>query len=203
MAKEFYHNGEKVIYQDTIEQSFLDVLTKNGIKPVELPIDSTEFRVFRYFKDEKKRYAIVSSHGYDMYFEDIYLTDTVPEDGFEALFYDVTDQKDMNKKPAIMKSRIRMVLSIAREKADAYVTEKYNLNPGDLHYRSNADFDEEEDEEETTPGINYDEIDKERKFFMKMVMHEYGYTYEMLDQIYAPDAEDTIVREVLKDWSFV
>lgn len=189
--KEYLHNGEKVILQTVIDRCFLDALNEKGIIPEELPIDNFEIRVFKYSIDGVKRYACVKAYGREDYFEDIYITYSVPEDGFERMMYDVEAQA--RGECTFSFSRLKWAYLKACKDAEDYVCEKYNINPEDIPTGSMEDIEARKENHEY-----YDKIENEMKFLKKISLNKYGYNYDMIDKIAAADVNKEHIKDILK-----
>ena len=179
--KEFIHNGQKVIYQTVQDESFLNLLNKSGIIPEEVPDEDLRYRVFKYTKNEQKRYAcVLVANAPDAYIEKIYITYVFPEDGFHNLMLDITGQLDGDK-PQIIKSRLSIAIDEAENKAREWIKEKYPENYKNWFF------------------IGYPEnVQKEYNVMRKLALNHFGYDFETIDQINAPDVDISYVKNILK-----
>lgn len=173
---EYIHNDEKVIYQTVQDQSFIDALNAEGIKPEELPVPEMSYRVFKYSKNEKKRYAIVKeASGADTYSEKVFITFVVPEDGWKELMLDIIGQIE-GEEPKTIESRLNMAVAEAEKAANEWITKRY----GDAEMWENKHK-------------------KERDSMFKLFLSGNGYDYEMLDKISAPDTDIDYLKQILKE----
>ncbi len=179
--KEFLHNGERVIYQETQDESFLDFLNKSGIIPEEVPDENLRYRVFKYTKDGQKRYAcVLVANAPDAYIEKVYITFSYPEDGFYNMMLDITGQID-GEKPEIINSRIKIALKQAEIKAKDWIDKKYP--------------------DECINWLLYgypDEVQKEYDYMKKLALNSFGYYIETLTKISAPDVDMEYMINILK-----
>lgn len=178
--REFIHHGEPVIYQQLVDECFLDLLNKEGIFPEEIPDENLEYRVFKYCKNGQKRYAcVIQTIAPDAHVEKVFITLQFPEDGFEKLMLDVCGQLE-KEAPSIMRSR----LSIANEQAERVAREW---------------VEKQFPEQKANMFLEYpEEIQKEYDKMRKFALNRFGYDLETLDQIQAPDVDMEYMRSVLR-----
>ena len=195
--KVYYHNGEPVYYQKIVNAHFLDYLFNCGIKFIELPVDDMDFRVLKYIVNGKRRYALTFISGREDYTEHIYITESIPEDGWKAFFYDAEDQVTMDWKPKKMKSRLRLAWEFSKRNTESYVGKKYILKEANwyefYHGSSNTDFNwiEEMEDEEYTSNVDYDNVRLDWNSNMKLNLIKCGYfNAEMIDKIDLSENED-------------
>lgn len=179
--KEFLHNGKKVIYQTVQDESFLDLLNNAGIVPEEVPDEDLSYRVFKYTKDDQKRYAcILVANAPDAYVEKVYITYDFPEDGFYNLMLDITGQLGGDD-PKMIRSRLSIATEKAEDKAKDWIKEKYPENYMDWFF------------------MGYPEdVQKEYNDMRKLALIHFGYSLETLDQISAPDVDMDYMRDIMK-----
>ena len=179
--KEFLHNGEKVIYQEVINKSFLDLLNESGIVPEEVPDENLRYRVFKYAKDGENRYAcVLVTESPDDYVEKVYITFKFPEDGFYNMMLDITGQLGGDD-PDIPRSRLRIAAEQAENKAHEWVRKKFP------------------DKEIEFCLMDYpEEAQKEFDMMYKLALNSYGYYLDTLDKISAPDVDMDYMRKMLK-----
>lgn len=123
--KEFLHNGKKVIYQTVQDESFLDLLNNAGIVPEEVPDEDLSYRVFKYTKDDQKRYAcVLVANAPDAYVEKVYITYDFPEDGFYNLMLDITGQLGGDD-PKMIRSRLSIATEKAEDMAREFIEKRY------------------------------------------------------------------------------
>ena len=179
--KEFLHNGKKVIYQTVQDESFLDLLNKAGIVPEEVPDEDLSYRVFKYTKDDQKRYAcVLVANAPDAYVEKVYITYDFPEDGFYNMMLDITGQLGGDD-PDIPRSRLSIAAEQAENKAHEWVKKKF---PGKEIEFCLMDYPEE--------------AQKEFDMIYKLALNSYGYYLDTLDKIIAPDVDMDYMRKMLK-----
>ena len=123
--RKFMHYGKEVIYQQIGDVSFRDLLDKEGIKYVDLPL--LEDDVLMYEKDGKTRYVcIVRANSPDEYIENTYMTSEIPVDlSWRNLMLDCKRQKS-GEEPMKLKTKAKllcekatdMAMKSARERAE-------------------------------------------------------------------------------------
>ena len=179
--KEFLHNGQKVIYQTVQDESFLDLLNKAGIIPEEVPDEDLSYRVFKYTKDNQKRYAcVLVANAPDAYIEKVYITYDFPEDSFYNLMLDITGQLGGDD-PKMIRSRLSIATEKAEDKAEDWIKEKYPENYMDWFFTGYPE-----------------DVQKEYNNMRKLVLIHFGYNLETLDQISAPDVDMEYMKDILK-----
>lgn len=178
---EYSHNGKTVRYQEIIDKSFLQVLAENGIRPAEIPDPDLRYRVFSYTVDGNHRYAaVIVANAPDAYIERVFITETIPEDGFWNMMMDVSRQNSGGK-PEEMESRLHLAGVEAHKKALEYIQEKYSEQAGKWMLSGYpAEIENEIREEEKRHYLNY------------------GYTLEILDMIEVHDVDMEYVKNILK-----
>ena len=126
--KELLHNEKKVIYQSG-KKSFTETLENKGVEYVELPIlFDDEIKILKYVVDGAVKYAVeeyIGSNGEDGY--RIFITETVPEDGWNELYTDCRRQLS-GEEPAKIKNRFRLVV----DKINTEITKRKSDNCSDL-----------------------------------------------------------------------
>lgn len=177
--KEYMHNGQKVIYQTISDDSFLSHLSKAGIVPEELPL--LDNRVFKYTKDGVTRYACVyAANVPEMYLEKIYITESLPEDGFLELMSDISDQVK-GEEPKAIKSRLSLAVQEAEREAHEFIKKRYPDKEMEWYF------------------VGYPEdVQKEFHTARKLALNFKGYHLEDVEQISAPDVDMEAVKEMLK-----
>lgn len=123
MKNEFYHNNEKVIYQMISEDRFINVLYRKSVEPIELPDPDMSYTVYRYSVNGVKRYACAIRTA-DGQSERVFITDSIPEDGWNKLMTDVYAQYN-GAEPTKMETRKEVAYKLANKNAHAYIQEKY------------------------------------------------------------------------------
>lgn len=178
--REFLHNGKKVIYQTIQDESFIDLLNKSGIVPEEVPDEDLSYRVFKYTKDDQKRYVcVLVANAPDAYIEKVYITYDFPEDGFYNLMLDVTGQLKGDD-PKIVRSRLSIAFENATNKANEWIEKKYP-NHMDWFFTGYPE-----------------DVQKEFNHMIKLSLNSYGYDIETLDKIKSPDVDMEYIKEILK-----
>lgn len=177
-AHKYTHNGEEVIYQQ-IDVDFLWLLNKNGIIPQELPDPDLNYRVFKYEKDGRVRYACVLNTVGEEPSQKVFITYSVPEDGFYKLMLDVQGQIDHGD-PARIESRLHIAVAKAEREVSKGIDEKYPDKQFEFMLN----------------GYPAD-VQKEYDFQFKISMADYGYYSKTLDQIEAPDVDKDSLRKLL------
>lgn len=179
--KEFFHNGEKVIYQEVQDHSFLDLLNESGIIPEEVPDDNLCYRVFKYTKDGENRYAcVIVVNALDAYIEKVYITFKFPEDGFYNMMLDITGQIGGDQ-PIKCRSRLSIAAERADDKAKEWIKKQYPEQEADWFFNGYPE-----------------DVQEEYNKIYKQALNFFGYYLEMLDKIYAPDVDMDYTREMLK-----
>lgn len=179
--KEFLHNGQKVIYQEVRNESFLDLLNKSGITPEEVPDENLRYRVFKYINDGQERYAcVLVANAPDEYIEKVYITFKFPEDSFNDLMMDVTGQLE-GREPKKMKTRLEIALEQAEIKATKWIADKYPDKIGSEWFFGWPE-----------------EIEEEYRLTKKLALISSGYTLNILDKITVPGIDLDAIRELLK-----
>lgn len=114
--RRFEHYGVSVIYQCLKDRRFKNELKKKGITCIELPL--LDYTVLKYKYENNTRYALIASSFFvDEYYEDVYITERIPDDmSWENLAQDVSGQKS-GKPPMKMKTKKQVVYEKARELA--------------------------------------------------------------------------------------
>ena len=183
--KEFLHNGERVVYQQTLGVSFLSLLNDKGIIPEELPIEDMSYRVFKYEIDGVKRYACVMKLiSQDEYSENVYITWTVPEDGFYNMMMDVLLQEE-GKEPQPIRSRLSVAIELAEKEAHEWIAQKYS--------------NEERMGWIVTGIVGYpEEVQKDFDFTFKLYMNKYGYNSSILSGINVPRFNLERIKRILE-----
>lgn len=107
MADKYTHYGKEVTVQ-TLDHCFADDLETNGIAYIELPI--VQHKIYKYKYQGKERYALVTYPNVpDAYFENVYITDSIPDDmDWEKLVYDCVCQSH-GEEPAAFPTRARVL----------------------------------------------------------------------------------------------
>ena len=173
---EYIHNDEKVIYQTVQDQSFIDALNAEGIKPEELPDPEMSYRVFKYSKNGQKRYAIVQEAiGADTYAEKVFITFAVPEDSWKELMLDIIGQIE-GEEPKQIESRLNKAIIEAEKAADEWITKRYGA-----------------------AEIWENKHKQERDSMFKLFLSGNGYNYAMLNKISAPDTDIEYLKQILKE----
>ena len=118
--KQFEHYGVPVTYQCLENRSFKEELEKRGIKYIELPL--LDYTVLKYEFENNTRYAlVVSSFFIDTYYDDVYITERIPDDmNWENMATDVSGQKS-GKPPMKMKTKKDVVYEKARDLAGKWM----------------------------------------------------------------------------------
>lgn len=179
--KEFLHNGEKVIYQEVINKSFLDVLNESGIIPEEVPDENLKYRVFKYAKDGEARYAcVLAANSPDDYVEKVYITFKFPEDGFYNMMLDVTGQMSGDE-PDVHRSRLSIAAEQAENKANEWIKKQFPDKDLDFFM---MDYPED--------------VQNEFDMMYKLALNSFGYYLDTLDKISAPDVDMDYMRKMLK-----
>lgn len=179
--REFLHNGERVVYQVLQDESFLDLLNKAGIIPEELPDDNLSYRVFKYVKDGRKKYAcVLIANAPDAYIEKVYTTFSYPEDGFYNMMLDITGQLE-KEEPVKIRSRLSIAVEQAEKSAEEWIEEKYPDQYANWCFS----------------GYPAD-IQKEHQNMQKIALSSFGYDIDTLDKISAPDVNMDYIRELFK-----
>lgn len=179
--KEYMHNGVKVIFQTLQDESFLDYLNKEGIKPEELPDKDLRYRVFYYIKDNQEKYAcITTGNAPDVYTEKIYLTTEYPIDGFFNLIKDVDDQIK-GENPHNISSRLKTAVMQAEKDAKDWIEKQYPEKVKEWFFSGYPK-----------------EIKKEFKAMQKLALISYGYDLETLDKITVSDVDIHSIKDILK-----
>lgn len=177
--REFVHNSERVIYQELEDESFLNLLSENGIIPEELPEENLRYRVFKYYKDGVKRYAcVLVANAPDAYIEKVYTTFSYPEDGFWNMMLDITGQID-GEEPEVMRTRLSIAIENAENCAKEWIKKKYP----------------EKEMEWMLLGYPED-IQKEYNNILKTALSGYGYYKGMLDKISAPGVDIEYIKNI-------
>ena len=124
--KEYTHNGVIVLFKST--RSYLSDLNDQGIYPVELPIIA-DYTVYKTIADGRPQYAAVKTYPApeDVVSDDVYITETIPEDGFGALIEDVNNQREGGE-PYPMKSRLKAIIELAIDTAEKDIYEKCKVD---------------------------------------------------------------------------
>ena len=114
--RQFEHYGVPVIYQCLKDQSFKEELKEKGIEYTELPL--LDHVILKYEYEDNTRYALIAEYFViDTYYEDIYITERIPDDmSWENIVTDVSGQKS-GKPPMKMKTKKQVVYEKARELA--------------------------------------------------------------------------------------
>ena len=114
--RQFEHYGVPVMYQYLENRSFKNELKKKGITYTELPL--LDYTVLKYEFENNTRYALViSDFVIDVYYEDVYITERIPDDmSWDNIVTDVSRQKS-GKPPMKMKTKKDLVYEKARDLA--------------------------------------------------------------------------------------
>ena len=178
--REYTHNNVRVTYQ-MVEDGFINALNANGMYPEELPIDDFRYRVFKYTYDGSIRYAaVIQTIAPDACLEKVYITTSIPEDGFYEMMLDIEGQKDGDE-PQKIKSRLSIAISKAEESADNWVKEQFP------------------DEWKNCFFTGYTEkLQKEYDTAFGIALNSFGYDINMLDKINAPDIDKEDLKKKLK-----
>lgn len=114
--RRFEHYGIPVIYQCLKDHSFKEELKKKGVTYIELPL--LDYTVLKYEFENNTRYAlVVPCFAIDTYYEDVYITERIPDDmSWENLAQDVSGQKS-GKPPMKMRTKKDVVYEKARDLA--------------------------------------------------------------------------------------
>ena len=179
--KELLHNGQKVIYQTVQDESFLDLLNKSGIIPEEVPDEDLSYRVFKYTKDDQKRYAcVLVANDPETYVEKVYITYEIPEDGFYNMMLDVTGQLG-GAEPKTTRSRLSVAYQEAKTRANKWIEKRY---PENYMMWSMMGYPEN--------------IQNEYNDVVKQALQHFGYSLETLDMINAPDIDMEYMKNLMK-----
>lgn len=180
-TKEYTHNNKIVKYDTIINDTFLNILTKNGIRPTELPDSDLQYRVFSYTINGNHHYAtVIGTNVPDEYIEKVFITDEIPVDGFRNMIEDV-DAQNYGSTPKKVKSRLSLVADKARKMAEEFVVSKYPMHEFEWTFQGYPT-----------------EIENEIRKMEKLYYQRYGYYKEMLDRIDAPDVNLEYVKGILK-----
>lgn len=186
---ELMHNGIPVHYDEN--PNFLKWLHKNGIIPFEIPDPNFNYRVFRYEFDGEKRYACVigaTTPGDGEYFEKIFITSEIPEDGFENLMKDCMAQRTAflshsEHEPEKIKSRLHLAVEKAVKNADEFIAKKYPEES--FFWALNGDYP--------------DSVKKERQKLISEKLNFTGYYVDMIDYLDEPEGYRNFVKKLLAD----
>ena len=173
--EKYIHNGVEVTFQVADIGEFLKLLNSNGIIPSELPI--LDEKVYKYFVDGQKKYAIVVGVADEC--ERIYITTEVPEDSWGDLVHDVEGQR-RKEKPASLKTRAEIVLREALKKA----SERADKECGELGLHEDPSAEEEK---------HIDEWYSSYYFWIREELSNYGYSKDSFNSI-----QDGIKEDLLK-----
>ena len=112
--RQFEHYGVPVIYQCLENKSFKAELKKRGIEYIELPL--LDYTVLKYEFKNNIRYALVTSYFViDVYYEDVYITERIPDDiSWGNIVTDVSRQKS-GEPPMKMETKKDLVYEKARD----------------------------------------------------------------------------------------
>lgn len=157
MAKTYTHYGKEVIFQDIIEDSFKNVLKKEGVEYTDLPIivkECPEASVITYMYNDKKRYALLIPSS-SRTSERCFITESIPEDcDFFKLAMDVMGQSN-GEAPKKMKTKAKMLLEMAVEKAKQRIIDETIKEKGLEGYLMNLSLNEKAVNEETYYELIY------------------------------------------------
>lgn len=111
--KTLEHYG-KVVFYEQFDTSYTEVLKKNNITYVELPILS--HKVIAYSKNSTTYFAVIEyGNSPDTYLENVYVTREIPLDmSWQNLVNDVRNQLH-GEKPAKMKTKAKLLCEKAEE----------------------------------------------------------------------------------------
>lgn len=116
--KKFLHYGEEVVFQYVEPYRFFESAKENQIELEELPI--LEYRVFRYYKDGKEKFACMIPEA-----EEVYTTEKIPVDlSWENLVRDCRNQK-RGEAPARLKTKACLLCEKAIRFAEKIDKEKH------------------------------------------------------------------------------
>lgn len=178
---EYLHNGEKVIYQITVDDPFLGVLNRNGITPEELPDENFDYRVFKYSLDGQKRYAcVINTNAPDATVEKVFTTFVYPEDGFYNLMVDVNRQRN-GEEPQKIKSRFAVAWEKAENLANEYIKNKYPDKAVEFMMNGYPE-----------------DVQKDHDITFKMFMAKYGYDDRIIESLNIPDSDIEFAKTKLK-----
>lgn len=179
--KRLIHNNKEIKFQEG-NKSFLDTLNKNGITPQELPDPDFRYRVFKYEIDGAVKYAcVIVVNDPEDYIERIFITDSIPEDGFYNMMLDCIGQLG-GEKPTKIKSRLKVALEESSNRVQKWTEEKY---PDQAFTWMVA-------------GEYPEEIKKARMDYQQLVLCSMGYTAEIVEGLSAPDVNMDYVKSILK-----
>lgn len=120
----YTHYGEEVIVQSVDIFRFFESAKENGINLEELPI--LEYRVFRYQKDGKEKFALILPEA-----EEMYTTEKIPVDlSWENLIDDCRSQ-ERGDAPAELMTKAKLICDKAVKFAEKIDKEKHE---DDLFY---------------------------------------------------------------------
>lgn len=180
--QEYTHNGERVIFQQAVDECFIDFLNGKGIVPEELPDDDFTYCVFKYTLDGKLRYAAVQKPiTMDAYVENIYITFAIPEDGWLNLIKDVEGQQ-RGEEPKKMQSRLSLAYEYVERRAREILSEKY---PDADHFELAL--------------YGYPKVyEKEYLKTIKYLLLDIGYTEENIMKVQANDVDKDYLKKIFE-----
>ena len=154
--RQFEHYGVPVMYQYLENRSFKNELKKKGITYTELPL--LDYTVLKYEFENNTRYALViSDFVIDVYYEDVYITERIPDDmSWDNIVTDVSRQKS-GKPPMKMKTKKQVVYEKARE----LVIKLKEKQPGYDIWRDFHDSPTDEEIENAVHMMGYDFTEEE------------------------------------------
>lgn len=116
----YTHLNHNVIFQYINDEDgdFLDILSRKGVIPFEIPVDDMSYRVFKYEYNGAVRYAAEKKGR-------VYITDIIPDDGFSAMMQDINAQIDGHEAQNKCMSRLAIACRIAEDEARRAVYKKY------------------------------------------------------------------------------
>ena len=184
MKADFYtHNGHYVLYQAIIVQEsgmdFFSQLSESDIVPEELPDPDLSITVFKYYHKGNIRYAAVKTFFADDYFENIYITEFYPDDGFPALIKDIDGQ--VNGEPPIQQeSRLGMICREAETACLAQLAKSGKYGDPELFMY-------------TAP------VKDEINAYLKKELIRYGYSKNRLKKIKAVDVDIAAIYDLFDE----
>ena len=177
--KNYSHNGNTVSY-DMVDD-FLGTLNRQGIYPEELPMLEEGCRVYKYPQNGASQYAAVITREVpeDGYCDEVYITESYPDDGFGNLVADVNNQRNGGE-PHQVVSRLKVLLNVVEDMAADEIRKKYDVDLSAWMMQSYPE------------SVKRAYIDH-----CKDIMYRYGYNLEILDKISAPEKDKEYAREIL------
>lgn len=173
--KKFMHNGIDVFYQEIVGQSFLDVLSKRNIIPVEIPYNDFAYRIYKYTVDGVRKYACCVTTTSSEYIEKVAITTEYPDDGFGEMMLDIIGQLN-GETPRPVRSRLHLACRKARKNVIEYIHNKQKQKGEDALSVVFTDFESIED-------------NAEYKDLMRTFLVSYGYTPEIIKFLSPKDVD--------------